>query len=310
MKEWIGTTKVRIDEPTVVSIGKFDGEHKGHRKIFAEMKRLAKERGLATAIFTFGTPPSALVEGEARPQINTNEERRRKLKEEGIDYVVEYPFTEKVRNMPGETFVKYVLIGKMNMKAIVAGPDCSFGKDRSGNAALLEELGPELGFFPLIIEKERDGLRDISSTYIREELSAGNIEKANRLLGAVYSVEGTVMQGNKIGGSILGFPTVNIEVPEGKLLPRFGVYETQVLLQDGRTFQGITNVGDNPTVREDRLNHKARIETFLLDFSGDLYGSRIRLRFLRFIRPEIKFPDFEALKEQIRKDVETVRNGA
>ncbi len=303
MKDWIGTTDVRIDVPTVVSIGKFDGEHKGHQKIFSTMLRIASERGYSTAVFTFGTPPSAVVEGDARPQINTNAERRERLRDAGIEYIVEYPFTPEIRSMGGEDFVRDILIGKMNMKAIVAGPDCAFGKNRSGNAELLRRMGPEYGFLTEIIEKEKDGDRDISSTYIREELRAGNVEKANALLGAVYSVEGIITHGNGIGKSRLGFPTVNLEVPADKLLPRFGVYATEVQFENGVTVRGITNVGNNPTVSEDRLNHRVRIETFLLDFSGDVYGEKICIRFFRFLRPEQKFASLEELRIQIAKDI-------
>ncbi len=303
LKEWIGTTEFRIEEPTVVSIGKFDGEHKGHQKIMKRMKKIAEQEGLATAVFTFGTPPSAVVGGAAKEQINTNEERREKLKEAGIDYIVEYPFTPEIASMSGEDFVLDVLIAKMHMQAIVAGPDCAFGKNRSGNAALLEAMGPQFGFRTCIIKKEQDGGRDISSTYIREELRNGNIEKANSLLGREWSLEGAVTRGNRIGGSRLGFPTVNLDVPEGKLMPRHGVYGTTVELEDGRSFRGITNIGGNPTVQNDALQHKVRIETFLLDFDGDLYGQKIRIKFHCFLRPEIKFESLEELKEQIRKDI-------
>ena len=287
MNEWIGTTEVRIEEPTVVAIGKFDGEHVGHRKILERMKKIAEEEGIATAVFTFGTPPSAVVGGAPKEQINTNAERREKLREAGIDYIVEYPFTPEIADM----------------QAIVAGPDCAFGKNRSGNAALLEAMGPKYGFRTQIIRKEQDGGRDISSTYIREELRKGNIEKANQLLGYEWSLEGTVIRGNHIGGSLLGFPTVNLEVPGGKLMPRYGVYGTVVELPDGTKVRGITNVGDNPTVQNDRLNHRVRIETFLLDFRGDLYDTPIRIRFLHFIRPEMKFRDLRELKEQISRDI-------
>ena len=303
MKIWSGTTDVRIEEPTVVAIGKFDGEHKGHRKIFDRVKKMAAEEGIATAVFTFETPPSAVVNGLPKEMINTNEERRQKLQEAGIDYVVEYPFTPEIASMTGEEFVLDVLLKKMNMQAIVAGPDCSFGKNRSGNAALLTAMGPKYGFRTLIIRKEQDGGRDISSTYIREELRKGNIEKANRLLGAEWSLEGTVTHGNRIGGSLLGIPTVNLEVPAGKLMPRYGVYDTTVVLTDGRSFRGITNIGDNPTVKNDRLNHRVRIETFLLGFEGDLYDREIRIVFHRFIRPEMKFNGLGELKDQIMKDI-------
>lgn len=303
MKEWIGSTDVSIGVPTVVSIGKFDGEHKGHQKIFSTMLRIAEEMDLKTAVFTFGTPPSAVVEGNFRPQINTNAERRERLRDAGIEYIVEYPFTPEIASMSGEDFVRDILIGKMNMKAIVAGPDCAFGRNRSGSADLLRRMGPECGFLPVIIEKEKDGDRDISSTYIREELQNGNVEKANTLLGAVYSVEGVITHGNGIGRSRLGFPTVNLDVPAGKLLPRFGVYATEVVFGNGVSVRGITNVGENPTVSEDRLNHRVRIETFLLDFSGDVYGEKICIRFFRFLRPEQKFGSLEELRTQIAKDI-------
>ncbi len=303
MKDWIGTTEVKIFVPTVVSIGKFDGEHKGHQKILDTMRKIAAREGCATAIFTFGTPPAAVVGGEKRPQITTNAERRAKLAAAGIDYLVEYPFTPEIAAMSGENFLRQVLIDKMNMKYIVAGPDCAFGRNRSGNVSLLRELGPKLGFSACIIEKERDAGRDISSSYIREELKSGNIEKANALLGAVYSVEGRVERGNHIGGSVLGFPTVNLSAPEGKLLPRFGVYATVTELPDGRSFRSVTNVGTNPSVQEDSLKHRVRIETFLIGFSGDLYGETIRVGFHHFLRPQMRFESLDALKEQIGKDL-------
>ena len=162
MKEWIGTTDVSIGVPTVVSIGKFDGEHKGHQKIFSTMLRIAEEMDLKTAVFTFGTPPSAVVEGNFRPQINTNAERRERLRDAGIEYIVEYPFTPEIASMSGEDFVRDILIGKMNMKAIVAGPDCAFGRNRSGSADLLRRMGPECGFLTEIIEKEKFGGRGTS----------------------------------------------------------------------------------------------------------------------------------------------------
>lgn len=307
MKEWIGTDQLKIEFPSVVSIGKFDGDHKGHQKIFSVMKKIAEKNHYVTAIFTFMTPPSVVMDGSERAQITTNEERREKLLRAGIEYVVEYPFTLKTASMSGEQFIRDILIEKMSMKAIVAGPDCSFGKDRSGNAELLKKLGPKLGFTTHIIEKEQEDGRDISSTFIREELAAGNIEKANLLLGAIYSVEGIVQRGNQIGGSVLGFPTVNLSVPEGKLLPRYGVYETETKLPDGRTYRGITDVGINPSVKHDRLQHRARIETFLIGYSGDLYGKKIEVGFLRFLRPELKFDSMEALKAQIARDLQSIR---
>lgn len=307
MKEWIGTALLKIESPSVVSIGKFDGDHRGHRKIFSTMKEIAKKEGYVTAVFTFMTPPSVIVSGNDKLQITTNEERREKLRQAGIDCLVEYPFDVATASMSGEEFVREILIQKMNMKAIVAGPDCSFGKDRSGDANLLRKLGEKFGFATHIIEKERADGQDISSTLIRKALLTGNLERANRLLGEIYTISGSVESGNRIGGRLLGFPTVNLHVPEGKLMPRFGVYETEVTLPDGKKYRGITNVGRNPSVEEDKFLHRARIETFLLDYSGDLYGKYIQVGFLRFLRPEIKFRTMKELKDRIEKDIESIR---
>jgi len=301
-----------ISEPTAVSIGKFDGEHRGHRKIMETMKRVAAEQNLRTAVFTFQKPPMEILSGKTNLLITTDREKLRKFTEAGIDYVVEYPFTEQTAGMEAEDFVKNILIGQMNMKAVVAGTDCAFGRGRSGNAEVLTELGRKYGFTAVIIGKEKDSGRDISSSFIREELSKGNIEKANALLGECYSLEGTVISGNQIGKKILGYPTINILPPEGVFLPRQGVYRTKVRFLDKngneseRVFQGITNIGKNPSVEKDVLCHQIRIETFLTDFSEDLYGGNVRISFLGFIRPEMKFSSMEELKKQIAKDLETI----
>lgn len=306
MKELLQQTDFRIEDPTVVGIGKFDGEHRGHRKILETMKKIAEKGKLKTAVFTFQTPPSEIVSGEKKPLINTNPEKINKLRESGVDYIVEYPFSRKTAGMDAERFVLDILVGQMNMKAIVAGPDCSFGRNRSGNADLLLKLGRKYGFETVIIDKEKDHDREISSTYIREELKNGNMEMVNELLGETYSVEGEVTAGNHIGGNVLGYPTVNILPSPEKLLPRFGVYETEVqILSEGSrpVYRGITNIGVNPSVENDGLKHRVRIETFIRNFSGNLYGGRIRILFLRFIRPETKFSDMEALKKQIGEDL-------
>ena len=305
MKNCIGTTDFKIPDPTVIAIGKFDGDHRGHRKILNIMRGIAAEKHLKTAVFTFATPPSKIVSGDTKPQISTNCERRKMLKNSGIDYIVEYPFTAATADMSASDFVRDILIDRMNMKAIVAGTDCSFGKNRSGNAAFLQEAAEKYGFEARIVEKEKEFDRDISSTYIREMLEKGNLELANEMLGDVYSIEGEVVGGNHIGSSEIGYPTVNLIPPKGKLLPKNGVYKTEVRISGGgeKRFQGITNVGENPSVLQDRLNHRIRIETFLLNFNGDLYGKKVRVSFLKFIRPEKKFESLSALREQIRKDV-------
>lgn len=290
----------------MVAVGKFDGEHRGHQKIIATMLTVAREQGLKTAIFTFGTPPAAVVSGQRRPQILTNEERRERLHQAGIDYIVEYPFDAEIAAMDGEDFVREILLGAMRMRAIVGGEDLRFGKAGAVNAAKLKSLGERLHFSVYIIQKETEAGEEISSSLIREALAAGDMAKANTLLGMPYTAEGVVQHGNGIGNRILGFPTINLLLPAGKLLPRRGVYQTETVLPDGRTFRSITNVGTNPSVEQDHLSHRLRLESFLLDFSGNLYDTRVRLRFLRFIRPEKKFVSLTALKQQIMADLSSI----
>ncbi len=309
MIEFRGSSSFYIKEPTVLTIGKFDGEHKGHKKIFETMKRIAQERGLKCAVFTFDISPSNIVEGLAQSRLNTNEERVQRLREEKLDYLVEYPFTAAVAGMEAESFVRDILIGQMNMKAIVAGPDVAFGRGKSGNRALLERLAQELDFTVHIIEKEKANMdTDISSTLIRSLLLEGNIKDANRLLGAVYSVRGIVKSGNRIGKKLLGFPTLNIFPPEHKILPRFGVYATRVkFISGGEVFDSITNVGNNPTVQDDLKNHAVRVETHIFDFDRNIYDEDIEVCFVDFIRPEQKFASLEELKKQMEKDKIRVR---
>ena len=290
----------------MVAVGKFDGEHRGHQKIIATMLTVAREQGLKTAIFTFGTPPAAVVSGQRRPQILTNEERRERLHQAGIDYIVEYPFDAEIAAMDGEDFVREILLGAMRMRAIVGGEDLRFGKAGAVNAAKLKSLGERLHFSVYIIQKETEAGEEISSSLIREALAAGDMAKTNTLLGMPYTAEGVVQHGNGIGNRILGFPTINLLLPAGKLLPRRGVYQTETVLPDGRTFRSITNVGTNPSVEQDHLSHRLRLESFLLDFSGNLYDTRVRLRFLRFIRPEKKFASLTALKQQIMADLSSI----
>jgi len=306
LKDWINQKTFHLPEDTVVAVGKFDGEHRGHQKIIATMLDVAREKQLKTAIFTFGTPPAAVVSGQRRPQILTNEERRERLHQAGIDYIVEYPFDAEIAAMDGEDFVREILLGAMRMRAIVGGEDLRFGKAGAVNAAKLKSLGERLHFSVYIIQKETEAGEEISSSLIREALAAGDMAKANTLLGMPYTAEGVVQHGNGIGNRILGFPTINLLLPAGKLLPRRGVYQTETVLPDGRTFRSITNVGTNPSVEQDHLSHRLRLESFLLDFSGNLYDTRVRLRFLRFIRPEKKFVSLTALKQQIMADLSSI----
>lgn len=300
MKVIAGTREFQIEEPTVVTIGKFDGRHKGHQKLLQKMLALKEQNGLCTAIFTFDMAPAGVVSGKKQSLITTNQERRNNMEKTGIDYMVEYPFDQQVAHMLPEEFVAGILIGQMNARAIVAGTDCGFGYKRAGDAALLKRLGPKYGFQAVIIEKEQDQHRDISSTYVREQLEAGNIEKANALLGQPYAIHGVVVHGNHIGAPILGFPTANILPPPEKYLPRFGVYVSRVLVE-GRYYGGVTNIGRKPTITGE---NPVGVETFILGLEEnlDIYGKNIEVQLLDFDRPEIRFTGLDALKERIEMD--------
>lgn len=292
------TTEFQIEEPTIVTLGKFDGRHRGHQKLLRTMKALKDELGIPTAIFTFGVAPLSHMSGQPQTVITTNLERRANLEKTGIDYLVEYPFNEETRRMVPEDFIKDILAGRMNAKEIVVGPDCSFGYKGAGNAELLSRMSAALGYHLHVIEKEKDDQRDISSTYIREELEKGNVEKANELLGEPYSVHGIVVHGNHIGSSILGFPTANLEPPAIKRLPRFGVYVSRVLI-DGVYYRGVTNIGRKPTVEG---KNPVGVETYIFDLNEDIYGKMIEVQLLAFDRPEQKFGSLEELKARIEKD--------
>lgn len=300
MKYIADTTEFHIDEPTIVTLGKFDGRHRGHQKLLLTMKDLKKKLGYATAIFTFSTAPSFGAEKGPQTVITTNLERRDNMEKMGIDYLVEYPFTDATRCMAPKTFVRDILSGRMHARAIVVGPDCSFGYKGEGNAALLEQLADIYGYDLCVIEKEKDHERDISSTYIREELDKGNVAKANLLLGQPYAIHGEVVHGNHIGGPRLGFPTANIIPPATKRLPKFGVYVSRVLAE-GTYYRGVTNIGRKPTIKGE---NPVGVETYLFDLDKDIYGKWIEVQLLEFDRGEQKFNSLEELKHRIEKDKE------
>lgn len=297
-----GTKEFQIGEPTVVSIGKFDGLHLGHQKLVKEMLGW-KEKGFQVAMFTFSTPPLSLVKGRPQTMLMTNRERRDLLCKAGVDYLVEYPFDEDVCHMQPERFVSEILVGKMKAGIIVTGPDCHFGYKAAGDKELLKELAPKYGYQFFVVDKARDEENKIiSSTYVREMLAEGNIRKANRLLGYAYYVTGTVRHGNAIGHTKL-YPTANLIPPVGKHLPKFGVYVTRVTV-DGQVYGGLTNVGKKPTIQG---GNPTGVETYLYDFRGNLYGKEMKVELLDFVRPEMRFDSIRDLKDQLDGDIKKCR---
>lgn len=288
--------------PCVITLGKFDGVHRGHQKLIRLVHEIGSKKGWKTAAFTFDVSPQVKMGMRRSQLLMTNEERRIRLEKSGLDYLVECPFTDEIKNMEPEDFVKKILVEKMQARALVVGEDFHFGKKRRGDAALLLKMGEELSIEIHVEPKEQDGNRDISSTYVREELALGHMEKVTELLGNPYSVKGEIVHGNHIGHT-LGFPTIN-QIPEPiKLLPPNGVYLSRTLV-DGREYDGISNVGTKPTVQGEKI---LGIETHLLFFSGDLYGKEARVQLLSFRRPEKKFNSLDELKAQLDSDIREAR---
>lgn len=292
---------LKIEKRSAITLGKFDGLHRGHRLLLNQVLQKRKE-GYAAAMFTFDRPPSKLLNGRTSGTILTNEERRALAEKVQIDVLVQCPFTREVACMEPEDFVKSILIGKMNAGFIVVGDDFHFGHERRGNIVLLAELSEKYGYEFIVVPKEQYQGRDISSSYIRETLRAGDVELAQKLLGYPYFITGEVVKGKQFGRTI-GIPTANQIPDEGKLLPPNGVYASKVLFEN-RHYYGMTNIGVRPTV--DNTNQK-NVETYLLDYEGDLYGKDITVQLLHYERPECKFSSVEELKEQLYSDITTTR---
>lgn len=295
------STDIWIEAPTVISLGKFDGLHMGHKLLLERMLKKKQQEGLKAVMFTFDIPPKAAVNKEAFKVLTTNDEKESVFAKSGIDYLIEYPFTEEVRTMEPEAFVR-MLWEKLHVKCIVAGKDFRFGHNRRGDYHLLKELGPRYGFETIIVDKRQYEGRDISSTFIREEIQNAHMEKANLLLGYEFFLQGTVLHGRKLGRK-LGIPTVNLIPPVDKLLPPFGVYVSQVLI-DGALHGGITNVGRKPTIEGE---NPIGVETHIFDYSEDLYGQEIQVRFLTWLRPEKKFSSIEELRSEMTHNIEQGR---
>lgn len=283
------TTEFQIEEPTAISLGKFDGLHQGHQLLVDRILKKKKE-GLASLIFTFDF-------GE-RPVLTLKEERRELLRREHVDYLVECPFVPALSHMEPEDFVQEVLKKRLHAKYLAVGTDFRFGYQRKGDYHLLQKMSESCGFQVEVVEKACWQGREISSTFIREELEQGHMELVNQLLGYAYSVTGEVLHGRQIGRT-LGMPTTNLLPKEQKLLPPNGVYATRTVIA-GEVFEGITNIGYKPTVGGET---RKGVETYLFDLDRNLYGEIIQVQFYGYERPERKFPTLEALKAQIESDV-------
>lgn len=291
MKQIKGTLDFYEKEKCVITLGKFDGLHRGHQALLDRVLSY-QDPGAVRTVFAFDTSPISLL---------TKKERKQMLKKRGIQLLIECPFVAELISMEPETFVKRMLVDQLHAVHIVVGRDFRFGYRRTGDVHTLKELGEKYGFTVEIVEKVRDESKEISSTYIREELAKGNMEKVNELLGYEYSITGEVVQGRQVGRTI-GIPTTNLIPPKDKLLPPNGVYATETVIGD-KTYEGMTNIGCKPTVEGSFIG----IETHLFSYTGDLYGEKETVRLLHYVRPEVKFESVTRLSEQLKKDAETIK---
>ena len=271
---------------SAVTLGKFDGLHRGHKKLVEQVVQ-KKEQGASAVLFAFDLNDSTLL---------SETERMHLLEQMGIDYLLECPLNERIRSMEAETFVTSILLDRLHASTIVVGEDFRFGHHRKGNADLLTRMGKQLGFAAIVVPREMDGDRKVSSTTVREELEIGNMERVQELLGMPFFVEGKVVHGAGIGRKLL-LPTTNLIPPEHKRMPPGGVYVTRSRFGD-RVFDGITNVGFKPTVDGSYLG----VETYLYDCNEDLYEQDCRVEFLHFLRKEKKFASLADLKRQLLQD--------
>jgi len=280
-----------------LSIGMFDGVHRGHQSIINQLKAVAKAKNLESGILTFWPHPRLIFKPEDDLKLlNTLSEKSQLLEKFGVENLFLKEFDEDFRNLTGEEFVRQILVEKLQIKYLIVGYDHVFGKNRSGNFELLEKLAPELGFEVEKMEAVNVHNQHISSTKVRNALLEADIAEANLMLGYHYSVSGKVVHGKKIGRTI-GYPTANIEVENLKLLPKKGAYITDVFL-DGDQYKGMLSIGTNPTVG----GTEKTVEVYILDFDEDIYGKEITVAFRKFLHDEIKFESLEKLIEKLDDD--------
>ena len=289
----------------VIALGFFDGGHKGHGALLRTVAQAADRLGAMPCAFTFDRSPTAAITGQTIPLLSSVEDRVWLMRRYyGIEEVIVAPF-DGMQKMDWQDFVSEYLQKELGCVHVVAGHDFHFGYMGKGNPQRLQEKCRELGMGCDIIQKvEQDGIT-ISSTYIRTLIAQGEMERADQFLGHPHTLTNRVAHGKKIGTTTLGFPTVNLLIPQGVIVPAFGVYATRVWF-DGQCRCAVTNVGVRPTV-EDNDGH-VTVEGFILDFDGDLYGHEIRMEFYKYLRPEQKFASMQALADEIRHNAQQTRD--
>ena len=292
----------RDDRRVVVTVGTFDGVHRGHRSVLEKIGARAVAVGGRSVLVTFEPHPLAVVRPEAAPKLlTTTDEKKAALADSRLDHVVFLAFTPELREYSPRRFVTEILIGGLGMSELVIGHDHGFGRGRSGDVRTLREIGAERGFAVEVVEAVRVDSAAVSSSSIRRALAEGRLGDANRGLGRPYPLTGTVVPGDGRGRE-LGFPTANLRLPREKLLPAEGIYACNATVPTGR-FAGALHIGRRPTFR----GVGEAVEVHLLDFAGDLCGREVRLELVERLRPVVAFGSTAELVEQMRADVSRTR---
>lgn len=286
---------------TAVALGNFDGIHIGHQQLIKTMVERSKELSLNNSLLLFRNHTKTVIDHN-RPKVITNNDQKLKIaKDLGVNLIYTMDFNEEVMKLSGEEFVKNILLDRIKAKLLVVGFDYRFGYKASGNADYLKELGNKFNFQVEVVRPVYENDQIVSSTTIRNLISEGRIREANNMLGRDYTLIGTVISG-KNRGNKLGFPTANIDPIDNYVLPKTGVYKTNTII-DGCKYLSVTNIGYNPTFNEDIL----KIESHILEFSDNIYGKKLEIEFIDYIREDIKFTNKDELIYQINKDIELAK---
>ncbi|MCL4442324.1 MAG: bifunctional riboflavin kinase/FAD synthetase [Firmicutes bacterium] len=305
MRVYESLTGLKDRYPNItVALGNFDGIHLGHQRLIGEAVANARRNNGTAAVLTFHPHPMAVLKPElAPPMLLDQEAKRRMMAELGVDILILLPFTLNFAQLSPEEFIKDVLVKQLNVKAIVIGYNYSFGHRGRGNPETIWKYADECCYTLSVIPPVKVGSQVVSSTLIRNKLAEGDVAAAQKLLGYYPFTEGTVVLGDRRGNT-LGFPTANIDCPAGMMVPARGVYSVHVDM-DGETYLGVANVGTKPTFNGS--NQRINIEVHLLDFCGDIYGKKIKVKYVRRLRDERKFSSITDLVNQIQADVQSAR---
>ena len=300
---WLDKSGIPDDVGSIVTVGTFDGVHRGHWTILREISQRAHGTDRRSVLVTFDPHPLRVVRPGSAPRLlTTSMEKKEIFAESGLDYAVFITFNEMLSRYPPRRFVKEILVDRLHVEELVIGHDHGFGRDRSGNVDTLREIGAELGFLVDVVAPVEAGGGVVSSSRIRAAVEAGQMDEAELCLGRPYSIRGIVVCGEERGRK-LGFPTANLSVPDqDKLIPPPGIYAVQGRVQD-RTYSGALHLGPRPTFE----GFSPSIEVHLLDFDQDIYGSEVTVHFIEFLREIHPFDSPEQLIEQMRKDAQKAR---